>query len=342
MPGTRRSSSRSDARPRFLGRRPQASDHCDGRRFFNPGVALEKGLGDFLRWRLSRRPAPWPDWIADEDPPLPQSLRPGEVAATYIGQATLLLRFPGLAVLTDPIFSERASPVGWMGPKRVRAPAIALDDLPPIDAVLLSHNHYDHMDVPSLRRISDRWNPPIVTGIGNGAYLAARGLTNVIELDWWERTAPLPGLDIVYVPAQHWSRRRPWDTNRMLWGGHVVEAGGARVYFAGDTGYPARFSDIARRLGPPDVALLPIGAYEPRWFMAPQHMNPDEAVRAHLDLGARLSVAIHFGTFALTDEAIDAPTRALAEARREFDVSEAAFRIPAFGETIAVARNRVE
>jgi L-ascorbate metabolism protein UlaG (beta-lactamase superfamily) len=315
----------------------QANDHCDGKRFFSPGVATDKGLGDFLRWRFSRKAAPWPQWIVDDHPPSLEPLRPGEFAVTFIGHATLLLRLPGFAVLTDPIFSERASPIGWMGPKRVRAPAIGLDDLPRIDVVLLSHNHYDHMDLPSLRRIRDLWNPPIVTGIGNGAYLATKGLRNAIELDWWERTEPLPRLSIVYVPAQHWSRRRPWDTNRMLWGGHVVEAGGARVYFAGDTGYPAQFGEIARRLGAPDMALLPIGAYEPRWFMAPQHMNPDEAVRAHLDLGARLSIAMHFATFPLTDEAIDAPAAALATARKAHGVAEQSFRIPAFGETIIAA-----
>jgi L-ascorbate metabolism protein UlaG (beta-lactamase superfamily) len=322
---------------RPLRRARPASDHCDGKRFFNPGAVVDKGFGDFLRWRFSRESSPWPQWIADDDASPPEQPRPGEVAVTYIGHATLLLRFPGLAVLTDPIFSERASPLGWIGPKRVRAPAIALDDLPAIDIVLVSHNHYDHMDVPSLRRIRDRWNPPIVTGIGNGAYLAAQGLPNVIELDWWERAAPRSGLSVVYVPAQHWSRRRAWDTNRMLWGGHVVEAAGARAYFAGDTGYPAQFAEIAQRLGAPDVALLPIGAYEPRWFMAQQHMNPADAVRAHLDLGARLSVAMHFGTFPLTDEAIDAPAAALAAARKEYGVAEQSFRIPAFGETVIAA-----
>jgi L-ascorbate metabolism protein UlaG (beta-lactamase superfamily) len=296
-----------------------------------------RGLGDFLRWRLARKPAPWPSRIDDEASPPLAPLRSGEVAVTFIGHATLLVRFPGFALLTDPIFSERASPFGWLGPKRVRAPAVALDDLPRIDAVLLSHNHYDHMDLPSLRRIRERWNPPIVTGLGNGAYLAAKGLRNVIELDWWERTEPLPGLGIVYVPAQHWSRRRPWDTNRMLWGGHVVEAGGARVYFAGDTGFPGHFAEIARRLGPSDIALLPIGAYEPRWFMAPQHMNPDEAARAHHALGARLSVAMHFATFALTDEAIDAPAAALAAALQEHGIARQSFRVPAFGETIVTA-----
>jgi L-ascorbate metabolism protein UlaG (beta-lactamase superfamily) len=310
------------------------NDHCDGKRFFNPGIVTGKSFADFLRWRRTRKPALWPQWIADDDRPMPQELYASECSVTFIGHATFLLRFPGFAILTDPVFSDRASPVGWMGPKRVRAPAIALENLPKIDVVLLSHNHYDHMDLPSLRQIRDRWNSLIVTGIGNGAYLAAKGVRNVIELDWWERTEPLPGLGVVYVPSQHWSRRRLWDTNSMLWGGHVVEAGGARIYFAGDTGFPAQFAEIARRLGPPDIALLPIGAYEPRWFMAPQHMNPDEAVRAHLDLGAQLSVAMHFATFPLTDESIDAPAAALVVARAQHSVAESSFRVPAFGETI--------
>jgi L-ascorbate metabolism protein UlaG (beta-lactamase superfamily) len=313
------------------------SDHFDGKSFSNAGGdgPRRRGFGDFLRWQFSREKPLWPEWIADEARPLlPPPTEPGLVAATYIGHASLLLRFAGFAVLTDPIFSLRASPFASLGPKRVRAPAIALEELPRIDAVCLSHNHYDHMDLPSLRALQARGNPPIVTGIGNGAYLAARGVTNVIELDWWESAEPLPGLKLTYVPAQHWSRRRFWDTNRMLWGGHVVAAQGARAYFAGDTGYPAQFGEIAQRCGAPDIALLPIGAYEPRWFMAPQHMNPEEAVKAHLDLGARLSIAMHFATFRLTDEPFGAPEAALAAARAQYSVGESAFRIPAFGETI--------
>jgi len=318
-------------------RQAARSDHFDGRRFFDPGGTQLRSFREFLRWRLARQAPQWPDWVADADPPLTDAPRPGEVAVTYIGHATLLLRFAGCTVLTDPIFSLRASPFASLGPKRVRPPALALEDLPKVDAVCLSHNHYDHMDLPSLRQLAARSNPPIVTGIGNGAYLAGKGLRNTIELDWWEHAEPVPGLRITYVPAQHWSRRRFWDTNRMLWGGHVIEAQGARVYFAGDTGYPAQFSAIARRLGAPDVALLPIGAYEPRWFMAPQHMNPEEAVSAHLDLGARLSIAIHFGTFCLTDEPFGAPEAALAAARLRQGVAETSFRIPAFGETIVAS-----
>lgn len=296
-----------------------------------------RSFGDFLRWQFSREKAVWPEWIADAAVPLPPApARGGEVAATFIGHATFLLRLAGFTVLTDPIFSLRASPFASLGPKRVRAPAFTLDALPKIDAVCLSHNHYDHMDLPSLRALQARSHPAIVTGIGNGAYLAARGITPAIELDWWESAEPLPGLRITYVPAQHWSRRRFWDTNRMLWGGHVVEARGARAYFSGDTGYPAQFREIGQRCGAPDIALLPIGAYEPRWFMAAQHMNPEEAVRAHLDLRARLSIAMHFATFRMTDEAFGAPETALTVARMQLGVSESAFRIPAFGETIAV------
>ena len=313
------------------------SDHFDGKRFFNPGGAINKRFSDFLRWRLSRQGVAWPERVLDAPAaPLPTP-GAGGASVTYIGHATLLLRFGELCVLTDPVFSERASPFSWTGPKRVRPPAIALDALPKIDAVVLSHNHYDHMDLPSLRQLRDRWDPPIVTGLGNGAYLARQGLPHAIELDWWDRTEPLPGLGITYVPAQHWSRRSLWNTNQMLWGGHVIEANGVRAYFAGDTGYPGAFAKIAQRLGPPDVALLPIGAYEPRWFMAPQHMNPSDAVQAHRDLGARLSIAIHFATFHLTDEAIDAPAIALAAALKASDVSASDFRVPMFGESIVVS-----
>ena len=321
-------------------RRASPSDHYDGKRFSNSGGggAERRGFRDFLLWQFSRERPVWPEWIADDDPPAPGPLAPGEVAATYIGHATLLLRFAGFSVLTDPMFSLRASPFASFGPKRVRAPALALEDLPKIDAVCLSHNHYDHMDLASLRALQLRGNTPIVTGIGNGAYLAARGIANLIELDWWQSAEPVTGLKITYVPAQHWSRRRFWDTNRMLWGGHVIEAQGARVYFAGDTGYPAQFGAIARRCGVPDMALLPIGAYEPRWFMAPQHMNPEEAVKAHLDLGARLSIAMHFGVFPLTDEPFGAPEAALAAALTQYKIGASAFRIPAFGETIVITK----
>ena len=314
------------------------SDHCDGVRFFNPRVDTDKSAADLHRWRATRAPARWPAWVENEAFPPPAATGPGEIVATHVGQATFLLQFDGWNVLTDPIFSARASPVRWAGPRRVRAPGLAFADLPRIDLVLLSHNHYDHMDLPSLRRIRRRWRAPIVTGLGNGRYLRRHWVGGAIELDWWGAIEPGPGVRVTYVPAQHWSKRGFFDRRRMLWGGFVAETPAGRLYFAGDTGYPAQFGEIARRLGAPDIALLPIGSYEPRWFMAGQHMNPDEAVRAHLDLGAGLSIAMHFATFHLTDEAIDAPVAALQTALAEHRVAPARFRVPEFGETLLWTR----
>jgi L-ascorbate metabolism protein UlaG (beta-lactamase superfamily) len=257
----------------------------------------------------------------------------GEIAVTFIGQATFLLRTAAGTILTDPFFSERASPFASIGPRRLRAPGFALDALPDIDLILLSHNHYDHMDLPSLRALRARTTAPILTGLGNGAYLARKGVSGAVEMDWWQRTTPRPDVAVSYVPAQHWSSRSPRDRRRMLWGGFVVRSGGATIYFAGDTGYCPWFGTIRERLGAPDLALLPIGAYEPRWFMQNQHMNPAEAVQAHLDLGSRHSIGMHFGTIQLTDEAVDEPLHALARAAREAGLGEGAFTTLDFGES---------
>ena len=309
------------------------SDHFDGRRFFNPGSGpAARGFGQVLRWRLENKRAAWPEHVENgRYPPPPASVAPGQVAVTFVNHATFLLTLPGAVVLTDPIFSQRCSPVQWAGPQRVRAPGIALDDLPRPDVVLLSHNHYDHMDLPSLREIARRHAPRFVTALGNGAVLASAGI-EAAELDWWQ-TLELAGLQIVATPARHFSARTPFDRNRALWAGFVLRSADTRILFAGDSGAGPHWADIRARLGAPDVALLPIGAYEPRWFMAPVHMNPAEAVDAHLALGARQSVGMHFGTFQLTDEAIDAPERALALARREKAVPESAFVTHGFGET---------
>ena len=318
----------------FIRERRPPSDHFDGRRFFNPGIDTDRGLGDLWRWRRSRRPAAWPSHLPHVPrPPPPVNASPGEVLLTYIGQATVLIQVAGCNILTDPIFSDRASPLKFAGPRRVRDPGLDLEQLPPIDIVLLSHNHYDHMDLPSLRSLQRRWAPRVVTGLGNGAYLERRRLPGAIELDWWESCRPRTGVEVSYVPAQHWSARTFGDRRRMLWGGHVVRTATATLFFAGDTGFGPHFAEIGRRFAP-DVALLPIGAYEPRWFMSAQHMNPDEAVTAHRILGAGLSLGIHWGTFQLTDEAIDAPLVALEAAKAAQDVPGNSFVAPEFGETI--------
>ena len=307
------------------------SDHCDGRHFFNPGPSRPaRGLGQVLRWRLQGDRAPWPVRVSDPVfAPPPDVVAPDSVAITFVNHATFLLRVPGAVVLTDPIFSERCSPVSWAGPRRVRPPGVALADLPRPDVVLVSHNHYDHMDFPTLRTLRARFAPRFVTTLGNARTLAVLGI-EATELDWWDDVT-VGAVRITATPAQHFSARTPFDRNRALWGGFMLGLGAGRVLFAGDSGAGAHWKAIRARLGAPDVALLPIGAYEPRWFMSAVHMNPAEAVQAHLTLGARRSVGMHFGTFQLTDEAIDAPLHALDVARQAAEVHE--FQTLGFGET---------
>ena len=311
-------------------------DHFDGKVFRNldPRVRAAKGLRDFIRWQRTRRTTPWPRWRQNTaTPQLPQRLESGELAFTFVNHITFLVQFSGLNVLTDPVWSERVSPVSWAGPKRVRPPGLAFEQLPRIDLVLISHNHYDHLDLDTLRRLERAHQPLFVTCLGNRAFLAQHGLGRVTELDWWD-AVPVGSGRVLCTPAQHWSGRGLSDRNRTLWGGFVIEAADRTVYFAGDTGYCAQFAEIRSRYGVVDVALLPIGAYEPRWFMREQHMNPDEAVRAHLDLGTRLSIATHFGCFQLTDEGIDDPVRELGVALRAHEVAPAQFRVLETGETL--------
>jgi L-ascorbate metabolism protein UlaG (beta-lactamase superfamily) len=313
----------------------QRSDHFDGRRFFNPEAAARTRLWRVLRWLATRRKQRWPRWVEDEpaaDPPA--AVGAGELAVTFVNHSTFLLQTDGLNVLTDPVWSERVSPLRWAGPRRVRAPGLAFERLPPVHLVLVSHSHYDHMDLATLRRLERRFRPLFLTGLGNGRLLRSQGLRRVEELDWWHSLPTGAGVEVTMTPARHFSRRGLFDTNRSLWGGFLLRDGRRKVYFAGDSAYGPHFAEIGRRAGGVDVALLPIGAYEPRWFMRSNHVNPDEAVRVHLDVQARQSVAMHFGTFQLTDEPIDEPVRALGEALARHGVPEHHFRVPRFGETL--------
>ncbi|MFO1407984.1 MAG: MBL fold metallo-hydrolase [Steroidobacteraceae bacterium] len=318
------------------GHRGPETDHFDGECFFNRDAGAGKSFGDFLRWQRTSRRTPWPAWVGNTArPELPAHLEPGEIALTFVNHITYLVQFRGLNLLTDPVWSERVSPVQWSGPKRVRAPGLDFEALPRVDVVLVSHNHYDHLDIDTLVRLEQAHRPLVLTGLGNRAFLEEHGLANVREFDWWD-SAQHGDATYRYVPAQHWSGRGISGRNRTLWGGFVVEADGRRLYFAGDTGYCGHFRDIRRRLGVIDVAMLPIGAYAPRWFMQEQHMDPDDAVRAHLDLGARLSIATHYGCFQLTDEGIDEPVAGLDVARRRHGVEPGRFRALETGETFRV------
>jgi len=281
----------------------------------------------------TRERTAWPRSAASGGyPPPPASVAPGRVALTFIGHSTFLVRTASITFVTDPVFTSHAGPFGVLGPRRVRSPGLPFASLPPVDIVLVSHNHYDHLQHSSLRHFQR--SASYVAPLGVGPYLGLRK-SAIHELDWWQ-SVKIGAAEITAVPAQHFSARTPWDRNRTLWCGFVVEVDGLTIYFAGDTGYATHFAEAGGRWPRIDLALLPIGAYEPRWFMIYAHMNPEEAVRAHLDLHARASVGMHFGTFQLTDEAIDEPLRALERARAERGVTTDAFRVLGFGETAIV------
>lgn len=259
-----------------------------------------------------------------------------EVRITWLGQSGFLIQAGGVNVLTDPLLSQRASPFNRFGPARLVAAPLSVAELPPIDAVIISHDHYDHLDTRTCAALVERFGGslPFFTPLGYRAWFAKLGAAQVIERDWWEG-ARLDGLamELTALPAQHWTRRA-FSTGTRLWASWMMRAGGASIYFSGDSGYCPAFRDIRERAGSPDIALIPIGAYEPRWFMKPAHMNPEEAVQTFMDLGARDFVAMHWGTFRLTDEPMLEPPVRTREAWRAHGLPEERLHIPKHGETI--------
>jgi L-ascorbate metabolism protein UlaG (beta-lactamase superfamily) len=288
------------------------SKHFDGKRFFNPDARQAPGFLDLLRWQLTSRPERSARFLWDVQQSKPPACAEGnELRVTLINHSTLLLQPCGVNILTDPIWSRRASPFTWIGPSRRREPGVRWEDLPRIDIVLVSHNHYDHLDLATLHWLAARGESRFVVPVGVGRLLRSRNIGPVHELDWGESLSLAP-VTIHSVPALHFSARGIFDRNRTLWCGYVIGAADRTVYFAGDTAFGDHFAQIRKRFGASRLALLPIGAYEPRWFMSPSHMAPDDAVRAHQILGAQTSIAIHHGTFQLGDDAIDTPKRFLA------------------------------
>ena len=280
--------------------------HYDGKRFYNPDSPQPRGLIDVLRWKLTSRSQPSAEFVVDVTPSVPPTQVEGsDLRATFINHSTVLLQQNACNILTDPIWSERASPLAWIGPRRHRIPGVRKDDLPRIQTVLLSHNHYDHLDLPTLRWLARRGDSTFIVPIGVARLLHSQDIGPVHELDWGE-SRTRDQITIHAVPALHFSARGVSDRNKTLWCGYVIQSPNHTVYFAGDTAFGTHFSAIRERFGEPSLSLLPIGAYLPRWFMSPVHMAPEQAVSAHGILGSATSIAIHHGTFQLADDAIDA------------------------------------
>jgi L-ascorbate metabolism protein UlaG (beta-lactamase superfamily) len=292
--------------PRYRGPR---SDHFDGKQFLNLQPTVHAGPKEMVKWLTNRDQGPWDAWREIVPTRPPQRVSGAELRVTWVNHATLLIQTEGVNILTDPIWSDRCSPVQWAGPKRHHPPGIRFEDLPPIDVVLLSHNHYDHTDVATLERLKRGHRPRILTGLGNAAFV--KGAT---DLDWWQSVAISNAVRIHAVPAQHFSSRGLADRDANLWCGYVIETPHGPIFFAGDTGWGSHFRMIRERFGSMRLALLPVGAYRPEWFMSAVHIGPRDAVRAAQELGAAVSIPMHYFTFHLGDDGQDEPAEVL---RRE-------------------------
>jgi L-ascorbate metabolism protein UlaG (beta-lactamase superfamily) len=318
------------------------SDHFDGLRFFNlDRLDTDRSLVDVLRWKFKETAARWPASVPGRQ--VVPDERVAGLRITMVGHATVLIQSGSINVLTDPVWSERSSPVSFAGPRRVMAPGIAFADLPPIDVVLLSHNHYDHLDMATLRQLHEVHEPLIVTPLGNDTIVRqAIPEARLVTGDWWNQLA-LPGnATATIVPAYHWSARGTRDRRMALWGGFMLRTSAGLVYFSGDTGYGSGniFREMRARIGAPDIALIPIGAYAPRWFMCNQHINPEEAVRIMEDLEAKHAMGIHWGVFQLTDEAREEPVELLREAMRQRDLDPDRFVAAEPGDVMECAPHR--
>jgi L-ascorbate metabolism protein UlaG (beta-lactamase superfamily) len=317
------------------------SDHFDGTRFFDVHGSAAKSLADQWRWYRSGGREKWPEWVPSPYADRPPARVEGpEWRISYVGHASLLLQTAGRNILIDPVWSERVSPVSFGGPKRVNDPGIAFDALPPIDVVLVSHCHYDHLDAETLSRLAATHRPRVLTPLGNDTIMKTHDPAIRAEAyDWHDRVELGGGVSVTMVATRHWSARGLTDRNKALWASFVIETPAGRIYHVADSGYGdgQHFRDARDRYGPFRLAVLPVGAYEPRWFMSNQHMNPAEAVQAFGVSGAEFALGHHYGTFQLTDEAIDAPAKALERARIDAGIEPERFRLLKPGQVWEVA-----
>ena len=311
------------------------TDHFDGEVFLNREQTALPDAQKALQMATSYNPVAWDAWRENPPAPKPAQRVHDGLVVSFVNHATVLLQFDGLNVLTDPIWSERCSAVQWAGPQRHHAPGLSLDDLPPIDVILISHNHYDHLDVATLLELSKRGDPLVITGLGNAAFIEALGL-RAMELDW-DQTTTVGDLTVIGQRTRHFSSRGLFDRMKTLWLGFVLKGPSQTVYFGGDTAMGSHFAETGANHGPFDLALLPIGAYLPRWFMSPVHIDPKEAVLAHQQLGALRSVGIHHGTFQLSQEGQDEPAEQVALEASAAGLATDAFRTLAPGESWRIA-----
>ena len=278
------------------------TDHFDGRHFFNEEPFEEQQPSELARWQLHRHRGQWPDSAAIAGPAPPARVGGGVLRVTMVNHATVLLQMDSLNILTDPVWSARVGIEGQLGVRRHRPPGIPFDSLPHIDVVLISHDHYDHMDLPSLRRLQQRYHPRIITGLGNPGYLATQGIQGAEQLDWWQSASLPRRVRLIAVPARHWSGRTLSDRYERLWEGFVIEGSRDTVYFAGDTGWGRMYRELHARWGRFTLALLPVAPFRPRWYMARKHLGPDDAVRVAIETRSAMVIPIHWGTFELGDD----------------------------------------
>ncbi len=316
------------------------TDHFDGVKFHNHQKGHSHTFLNFLKWVINRNPMEWPDNIkVKKITALPDRINDDKIYATYINHATVLIQTNNLNIITDPIWSERASPFSWMGPKRVYHPPIDIEKLPKIDIILISHNHYDHLDLPTLKKIYKIHKPKIYAGLGVDKFLRNYGFEFSYGLDWWQSKQINNNVSISFVPAQHWSRRGLFDKNKTLWGGFIINSDNKQIYFAGDTGYNKKhFLDIKKAFSNIKLSLLPIGSYEPRWFMKHAHLNPEEAVLAATDLNSQYNIGIHFDTFfRIADDVYNKAVEDLQLALTKYKKQQSWFQTLLPGKTIVIS-----
>jgi L-ascorbate metabolism protein UlaG (beta-lactamase superfamily) len=322
--------------PRYHG---PVTDHFNGKKFINPTGVQAKGLKDVWRWMLNRKREPWQPQKSDQSGKRPLDFFKDGIRITFVNHSTFLIQVDGVNILTDPVWSPRTSPFTWAGPKRMREPGLRFEDLPRIHYVLLSHNHYDHLDIKTMHLIHGAHHPEkIITPLGVKSFFDQEKVNSSIEIDWWDEVVLNDRIKVQAVPAQHFSGRGMLDRDATLWCGYVLTTTAGKIYFAGDTGYNEKtFKEIGERNGGFELSIIPIGAYKPRWFMSPIHADPAEAVKIHLDAKSRVSVASHFGTFPLADDGANDPVDDLHEALAKNNLTSQQFLVLKEGEPYTLA-----